>query len=72
MVYNAAIGIEWTITNKEGKVLMKKITRGEGSKKEELFSNFNRAQELTAMDDAVRRALNELLFSAQFLQTIKE
>ena len=51
---------------------MKMITKGEGSRKEELYSNFNRTQELNAMDDAVRRALNELLFSAQFLQTIKE
>lgn len=72
MVYNATVSIEWTITIKDGKVLMKKITKGEGSRKEELFSNFNRSQELTAMDDAVRRALNELLFSAQFLDIIKQ
>lgn len=71
LVYNATIGIEWTLTNKDGKVLMKKITRGEGSRKEELFSNFNRSQELTAMDDAVRRALNELVFSPQFKEILK-
>jgi hypothetical protein len=72
LVYEASIGIEWTITNKEGNVLLKKTTKGVGSRKEEMYSNFNRAQEITAMDDAVRRALNELLFSAKFIETIHQ
>jgi hypothetical protein len=49
---------------------MKKITKGEGTRKQELFSNFNRSQELNAMDDAIRRALNELVFSPQFIEIL--
>lgn len=70
LVFKAGLTVEWTLTDKAGKILMKKITKGEGTRKQELFSNFNRSQELTAMDDAIRRALNELIFSPQFIEIL--